>query len=238
MKIVLIGYGKMGKTIEEIAISRGHSVILKIDADNLEDFNQGNLQKADVAIEFTQPENAFENISKCLEFGTPVVSGTTGWTERLGEIEKKCAKEKGSMLYASNFSVGVNIFFDINSRLAALMQPHKEYEVSLEEVHHTQKKDAPSGTAITLAEQILQKISRKKKWVNQETGKPDELEIISKRVDPAPGTHVVKYHSEIDDIEIIHTAHSRKGFALGAVLAAEYIVGKQGVFSMKDVLGL
>jgi len=228
----------MGKTIEEVAIARGHSVVLKIDADNLADFNKGNLQKADVAIEFTQPENAFENITKCLEFGTPIVSGTTGWTERLGEIEKKCAKEKGAMLYASNFSVGVNIFFDINSRLAALMQPHKEYEVSLEEVHHTQKKDAPSGTAITLAEQILQKISRKKKWVNQETGKPDELEIISKRVDPAPGTHVVKYHSEIDDIEIIHTAHSRKGFALGAVLAAEYIEGKQGVFSMKDVLGL
>jgi len=228
----------MGKTIEEIAIERGHSVLLKIDADNLADFNKGNLQKADVAIEFTQPENAFENISKCLEFGTPVVSGTTGWTERLEEIEKKCAKEKGAMLYASNFSVGVNIFFDINSRLAALMQPHKEYDVSLEEVHHTQKKDAPSGTAITLAEQILQKISRKKKWVNQETVKPDELEIISKRVDPAPGTHVVKYHSEIDDIEIIHTAHSRKGFALGAVLAAEYIAGKQGVFSMKDVLGL
>jgi len=228
----------MGKTIEEIAIQRGHSIVLKIDADNLADFNKGNLQKADVAIEFTQPETAFDNISKCLEFGTPIVSGTTGWTERLEEIEKKCSKEKGSMLYASNFSVGVNIFFDINTRLAALMQPHKEYDVSLEEIHHTQKKDAPSGTAITLAEQILQKISRKKKWVNQETGKSDELEIISKRVDPAPGTHVVKYHSEIDDIEIIHTAHSRKGFALGAVLAAEYITGKQGVFSMKDVLGL
>ncbi len=238
MKIVLIGYGKMGKIIEGIAIERGHSVVLKIDADNLADFNKGNLQKADAAIEFTQPESAFENISKCLEFGIPVVSGTTGWTERLEEIKKKCAKEKGAMLYTSNFSIGVNIFFDINSRLAALMQPHKEYDVTLEEIHHTQKKDAPSGTAISLAEQILQKISRKKKWVNQETGKSDELAIISKRIDPAPGTHVVKYSSEIDDIEIIHTAHSRKGFALGAVLAAEYVVGKQGFFSMKDVLGL
>jgi 4-hydroxy-tetrahydrodipicolinate reductase len=238
MKIVLIGYGKMGKTIEEIAIERGHAVVLKIDADNLADFNKGNFQKADVAIEFTQPESAFENISKCLEFGTPIVSGTTGWTERLEEMKKKCVKENGAMLHASNFSVGVNIFFDINTRLAALMQPHKEYEVTLEEIHHTQKKDAPSGTAISLAEQILQKIQRKKKWVNQKTGKPDELEIISKRVDPAPGTHMVKYSSEIDDIEIIHTAHSRKGFALGAVLAAEYIVDKRGVFTMKDVLGL
>ena len=238
MKIALIGYGKMGKIIEEIAIERAHSVILKIDADNLSDFTKGNLQKADVAIEFTQPESAYNNIAKCLEYGVPIVSGTTGWTEKLDEIKKNCEKQKGAMLYASNFSVGVNIFFDINNRLAALMEPHKEYDVTLEEIHHTQKKDAPSGTAITLAEQILQRISRKDKWVNQETVKPGELEIISKRVDPAPGTHVVKYTSEIDDIEIIHTAHSRKGFALGAVLAAEYIVGKEGVFTMKDVLGL
>ena len=238
MKIALIGYGKMGKTIEEIAIERGHAVILTIDADNLADFTKGNLQKADVAIEFTQPESAYNNISKCLEFSVPIVSGTTGWTERLDEIKKKCEKEKGAMLYASNFSVGVNIFFDINSRLAALMQPHNEYSVILEEIHHTQKKDAPSGTAITLAEGILEKVSRKKKWVNHYAEKPEELEIISKRIDPAPGTHVVRYSSAIDDIEIIHTAHSRKGFALGAVLAAEYIVGKQGVFTMKDVLNI
>ena len=149
MKIALIGYGKMGRTIEELATERGHSVILKIDADNLADFTIGNMQKADVAIEFTQPESAYKNISKCLEFGKPIVSGTTGWTEKLDEIKKKCEKEKGAMLYASNFSVGVNIFFEINSRLAALMQPHKEYDVTLEEIHHTQKRDAPSGTAIT-----------------------------------------------------------------------------------------
>jgi len=238
MNIILIGYGKMGKIIEETAIKRGHKVILKIDADNLSDFTKHNFEKGNVAIEFTQPESAFNNLSKCIDFGTPVVSGTTGWTEKLDEIKNKCKKQNGSMLYASNFSVGVNIFFDINSRLAALMENQKEYEVSLEEIHHTQKKDAPSGTAITLAEQILEKISRKSKWVNHLSDNVSELEIISERIDPAPGTHKVKYTSEIDDIEIIHTAHSRKGFALGAVLAAEFIAARKGVFSMKDVLGL
>ena len=238
MNIILIGYGKMGKIIEETAIKRGHKVILKIDADNFGDFTKQNFEKADAAIEFTQPESAFSNLSKCIDFGTPVVSGTTGWTEKLDEIKNKCRKQGGSMLYASNFSVGVNIFFDINSRLAALMENQKEYEVSMEEIHHTQKKDAPSGTAITLAEQILEKLSRKSKWVNHLSDNVAELEIISERIDPAPGTHKVKYTSEIDDIEIIHTAHSRKGFALGAVLAAEYIAGKKGVFSMKDVLGI
>ena len=238
MNIILIGYGKMGKSIEEIAIERGHSILLKIDADNLGDFTKKNFEKADVAIEFTQPESAFNNLSKCLDFGTPVVSGTTGWTEKLVEIKDKCKKQNGAMLHTTNFSIGVNIFFDINSRLAALMEKHQEYEVSLEEIHHTQKKDAPSGTAISLAEQILDKLSRKSKWVNHLSDNVTDLEIISERIDPAPGTHKVKYSSPIDDIEIIHTAHSRKGFASGAVLAAEFIAGKKGIFTMKDVLGL
>jgi len=238
MNIILIGYGKMGKTIEEIAVERGHNISQKIDADNLADFTKQKLQTADVAIEFTHPESAYGNISNCLTFGLPVVSGTTGWTEKLDEIKTKCKKLNGTMLYASNFSVGVNIFFEINSLLASLMDKQKEYDVSLEETHHTQKKDAPSGTAITLAEQILERISRKTKWINHLSDNQEELEIISERKDPAPGTHKVKYSSSIDDIEIIHTAHSRKGFALGAVLAAEFIAGRKGVFTMKDVLGL
>jgi 4-hydroxy-tetrahydrodipicolinate reductase len=237
MNIVLIGYGKMGKAIEEIAISRGHKIILKIDEDNVSDFIRENFKKAEVAIEFTGPESAYGNISKCLDFGTPVVCGTTGWTERLAEIKEKCATLEGSFLYASNFSVGVNIFFEINRRLAALMAKHSEYDVSVVEIHHTQKKDAPSGTAITLAEDILENIPRKNKWVNHNTKEAAELEIISERIDPAPGTHKIKYFSPIDEIEIIHTAHSRKGFASGAVLAAEFIAGKNGNFTMKDVLG-
>ena len=238
MNIALIGYGKMGKAIEEIAIGRGHQIVLKIDFDNLEDLNKTNLNKADVAIEFTQPESAFENIRKCIEFGTPVVSGTTGWTERLDEIKNLCNKNKCALLYASNFSIGVNIFFEVNKILAALMSKQSDYEIALEEIHHTQKKDAPSGTAISLADQILEKVSRKSKWVNHLSDNPNELEIISERIDPAPGTHKVKYSSEVDDIEIIHTAHSRKGFAGGAVLAAEFLAGKKGIFTMKDVLGL
>ena len=238
MNIALIGYGKMGKAIEEIAVGKGHKIVLKIDADNLADLNKSNLNKADVAIEFTQPESAFENIRKCIEYGTPVVSGTTGWTKRLDEIKNLCAKNKCGFLYASNFSVGVNIFFEVNKRLAALMANHQDYEIALEEIHHTQKKDAPSGTAISLAEQILEKVPRKSKWVNHASDNQTELEIISERIDPAPGTHKVKYSSEIDDIEIIHTAHSRKGFAGGAVLAAEFLAGKTGIFTMKDVLGL
>jgi 4-hydroxy-tetrahydrodipicolinate reductase len=237
MNIALIGYGKMGKAIEEVAVSRGHKITLKIDEDNLGDFTRDNMQKVEVAIEFTGPESAYGNISKCLEFGTPVVSGTTGWTDRLDELKEKCAKIRGTFLYASNFSVGVNIFFEINTRLASLMANHKEYDVSLVEIHHTQKKDAPSGTAITLAEHILENVPRKKKWVNQKANEAAELEIMSERIDPAPGTHKVKYFSPIDEIEIIHTAHSRKGFAAGAVLAAEFIAGKKGIFAMKDVLG-
>ena len=238
MKIALIGYGKMGKTIEEIALQRGHTIELKIDIDSIESFTKENLQQCDVAIEFTGPHSAKENILKCLDAGIPVVSGSTGWLESWNEVVNFCKEKKGSFLYASNFSVGVNIFFEVNKKLAQLMNGHKEYAISMQEIHHTQKKDAPSGTAITLAEQILQEIPAKKKWVNDETTDTETLPIISKREDPAPGTHSITYSSAVDDIEIIHTAHNRNGFALGAVLAAEYICNKKGIFSMKDVLGL
>lgn len=238
MKIALIGYGKMGKAIEEIALERGHSVVLKIDVSNIAEFNDAGLRGADVAIEFTGPESAFNNIIKCIEAGIPVVSGSTGWLSRMEEVKQACQKYNGGFLYASNFSIGVNILFALNKKLASLMAGRKEYEVSMEEIHHTEKKDAPSGTAITLAEQILEAEGRKKKWVNRESDNPEDLIIISKRIDPAPGTHTVSYRSAIDDIEITHTAHSRKGFALGAVMAAEFIQEKKGVFGMNDVINL
>ena len=238
MNIALIGYGKMGKAIEEIALERGHSMVLKVDDGNLADFTKENVRKADVAIEFTGPHSAYDNIRGIIEFGVPVVSGSTGWTERIDEINRLCREMNGSFLYASNFSVGVNIFFELNKKLASLMAPHKEYAVTVEEIHHTQKKDAPSGTAITLAEQIMQQLPQKKKWVNQKSEEDAELSIISRREDPAPGTHSIKYSSSIDDIEITHTAHNRKGFALGAVVGAEFIKNKKGIFSIKEVLGL
>lgn len=238
LKIALIGYGKMGKTIEAIATERGHSTELKIDIDSIAQFTKENLQHCDAAIEFTGPHSAKENILKCLDAGVPVVSGSTGWLEDWKEVEDFCREKNGTFLYASNFSVGVNIFFELNKKLAQLMKNHGDYNISMEEIHHTQKKDAPSGTAITLAEQLLEEIPRKNKWVNNESDKAEELIIISKREDPAPGTHSIKYSSAVDDIEIIHTAHSRQGFALGAVLAAEYIFDKKGIFSMKDVLNI
>jgi 4-hydroxy-tetrahydrodipicolinate reductase len=238
MNIALIGYGKMGKAIEEIALQRNHSISLIIDENNTADFTKENLSKADVAIEFTSPHSAFENIKKCIEWGIPIVCGSTGWTERLDEIVKYCKEKNGSFIYSSNFSIGVNIFFELNKKLVVLMSSHLDYIVSIEEIHHTQKKDAPSGTAITLAEQIIEQMFAKKRWVNNETNNPEELPIISKRIDPAAGTHSIKYSSTIDDIEIIHTAHNRQGFAAGAVLAAEFIKDKKGYFSMKDVLNL
>jgi 4-hydroxy-tetrahydrodipicolinate reductase len=238
MKIALIGYGKMGKIIEEIAVQRGHEIVLKIDEFNVADFTKENISKADVAIEFTGPHSAYENVKKALEFGVPVVCGSTGWLDKMDAIIRLCNEKKGSFIYASNFSVGVNIFFEVNKKLASLIAAHKDYEVQLTEVHHTTKKDAPSGTAITLAEQVLENVKRKKSWVNHISDNPAELEIISERIDPAAGTHKVKYSSGIDDIEIIHTAHNRKGFALGAVLAAEFVKDKKGIFSMKDVLNL
>lgn len=238
MNIALIGYGKMGKAIEEIALQRGHTIVLKIDIDNAQDFTKENLAKTDVAIEFTGPHSAYENVKKLMDFGVASICGSTGWLEKLDLILQMCKQNNAAFLYASNFSVGVNIFFEVNKRLASLMATHNDYQIQLTEVHHTQKKDAPSGTAITLAEQVIENVSRKKNWVNQETKNPEELVILSERIDPAPGTHKVKYSSAIDDIEIIHTAHTRTGFALGAVLAAEFISGKKGIYSMKDVLSL
>ena len=238
MNIALIGYGKMGKAIETIALEKGHQIVLKIDIDNAADFNQENISKADVAIEFTGPHSAFENVMKCLELDIPVVCGSTGWLDKFETATNYCQEKKGALLYASNYSIGVNLFFEINKYVAQLMSTHKEYNVVMEEIHHTQKKDAPSGTAITLAEQVLAAIQQKKQWVNEASNHPEDLSIISKRIDPAPGTHTIKYTSAVDDIEIIHTAHNRVGFAGGAVLAAEFIHGKQGIFSMKEVLGL
>jgi len=238
MKIALIGYGKMGKAIEEIALQRGHAVELKIDINSLASFTNENLQHCDVAIEFTGPHSAPANIMKCFEAGIPVVSGSTGWLEQWTIVKNCCEEKEGGFLYASNFSVGVNIFFEVNRKLARLMGKQPSYHVSIDEIHHTQKKDAPSGTAITLAEQIMQEQPLKKAWVNRETEDPGELQITSKRIDPAPGTHSVKYSSPVDDIEIIHTAHSRYGFATGAVLAAEFLTGRKGIYSMQHVLGL
>ena len=238
MKIALIGYGKMGKAIEEIASTQGDEIVLKISSSNKDSFTIENIQQADVAIEFTKPESAVDNIKKCLDAHVPVVCGTTGWLTQLNEIKNYCNQKQGSFLYASNFSIGVNLFFAVNKYLASLISTHQEYDVSMEEIHHTQKKDAPSGTAITLAEQILEKIKTKTSWVNNETYKQSELEIISKRVGDVPGVHTIKYNSPTDVIEITHSAHNRKGFAGGVLLAAKFIVDKKGIFSMQDVLGL
>jgi 4-hydroxy-tetrahydrodipicolinate reductase len=238
MNIALVGYGKMGRIIETVAVSRGHEIVLRIDLDNAADLDADHISKADVAIEFTGPHSAFGNINKCLDLGIPVVSGSTGWLDQYPAIEKKCTDKNGSFLYASNFSVGVNIFFEINKRLAQLMAKQAEYDVTVTEIHHTQKKDAPSGTAITIAEQILEAIPRKQRWVNHISDNVAELEIISERTDPHPGLHRVNYQSAIDEIELIHNAHNRNGFALGAVLAAEFIKDKKGIFTMKEVLDL
>ena len=238
MKIALIGYGKMGKTIEEIALAKGHEIVLKIDVNNAHEFTQAQLKKAEVAIEFTGPHSAFENVSKCIQWGVPVVSGSTGWLEKWDQISALCHQHQGCLVYSSNYSIGVNLFFELNKHLASLMEPYQDYDVAMTELHHTEKKDAPSGTAISLAEQILEKIGRKNKWVNAASANPTDLIIHSERIDPAPGTHTVSYESDIDRIDIIHTAHTRKGFAAGAVLAAEFANKKKGTFTMKQVLGL
>ncbi len=238
MKIALIGYGKMGKAIEAIAIEKGHTVPFKFDISNQDQFTVANLRQCDVAIEFTNPHSAVNNLKKCFEAGVPVVCGSTGWLAQWNDITTDCEAKNAALVYASNYSIGVNLFFELNTYLAKLMNNYTSYDVMLEEIHHTEKRDAPSGTAITLAEQILQNISSKKGWVNHMSDNAYELAIISERIDPAPGTHKIKYHSAIDDIEIIHTAHNRLGFASGAVLAAEFIVGKKGIYNMKEVLGL
>ncbi|HRE68525.1 MAG TPA: 4-hydroxy-tetrahydrodipicolinate reductase [Cyclobacteriaceae bacterium] len=235
MRILLIGYGKMGKTIEGIATQRGNEIAGRIDTgDSLENFNEA----VDVAIEFTQPEAVVKNLKTCFDKGIPVVCGTTGWGSRQAETEAYCKSKNGTLLASSNFSLGVNIFFKLNEYLARIMQRYEQYEVSIDETHHTQKKDAPSGTAISLAQGVLKNIDRKTEWTLGASDKPHTLSIQSFRVDPAPGTHVVKYQSAIDDIEITHTAHTRQGFALGAVLVAEWLADKKGIFTMDDFLKL
>jgi 4-hydroxy-tetrahydrodipicolinate reductase len=238
MKIALIGYGKMGQTIEQLAIAAGHQVVLKIDKDNTDALTEENLRKADVAIEFSQPGTAFDNITFCFKAGIPVVSGTTAWLDQFEEAVEVCKKEEGAFFYASNFSIGVNIFFSLSEYLAKMMDPYAQYEVSMEEIHHTQKLDAPSGTAVTLAEGIIKELNRKSKWQSEGADNESVIPIYSKRIDKVPGTHHVKYHSDIDEIEIVHTAKSREGFARGALSAAEWLVGKKGVFGMKDMLGI
>lgn len=233
MNIALIGYGKMGKAIEEILTERGHSVKVKLDRTP----QKSDLQGIDAAIEFSQPEAAFGNLKVLMENQIPTVSGTTGWTERLEEMKEICEKEGSAFIYASNFSLGVNLFFELNAHLAKLMSRYPEYKVEIEEIHHTMKLDKPSGTAITLAEEVI-KNTELTRWESDEKSDEKTLPIYSKRIDATPGTHTVSYQSEIDEIEIRHTAHSRKGFALGAVLAAEWLYGKKGNFTMKDVLGL
>lgn len=236
MNIALIGYGKMGKEIEKIAVSRGHKIGLKIDITNQDDLTVENLQKCDVAIEFTIPNSAINNYKLCFEAGVPVVSGTTGWLARQDEVYQNCAENNGTFFYGSNFSVGVNLFFELNKKLANLMAPRSEYNVEMTEVHHTQKLDAPSGTAISLADDILETLPTKNTWVNDKTPTETEMNIKSERVGQVPGIHTVKYESEVDFIEITHSAKSRKGFAFGAVLAAEYCLNNKGILTMKDLL--
>lgn len=232
MKIALLGYGKMGKVIERIALERGHEIVLrKTSSDTFAD-----LHKADVAIDFSIPNAAVNNISACLHEGIPVISGTTGWLENYNEMVQLCKEQNGAFIYGSNFSLGVNIFFELNDYLAKMMSKFNQYKVEMEEIHHTQKLDAPSGTAITLANTIIDN-SDYSSWA-LENAKSDEILIDAKRIENIPGTHSIFYNSEVDTIEIKHTAHNRDGFALGSVIAAEWIIGKQGVFTMKDVLQL
>jgi len=238
MKIALIGYGKMGKAIESVAISRGHEIIIRLQRSNSADWRLDTFRSADMAIEFTSPESAPKHLLNCFELGIPVVCGSTGWLSHWSEIESACQAKQGSLIYASNFSVGVNLFFALNQQLAKLMANQPQYAVSIEEIHHTEKKDAPSGTAISLAEQILNEHAGKTSWVNGNTNDPTVLSIESKRLAGVPGTHRIEYRSDIDTIELIHTAHNRIGFATGAVLAAEFLQNKKGIYTMKDVLGI
>lgn len=230
MKIALLGYGKMGRTIEKIALERGHEIVLKIN----ENIAGKDLSIADVAVDFSVPTAALNNILTCCKNGVPVISGTTGWLSDYSKAVKFCEEENSAFLYASNFSIGVNLFFELNRKLAKLIDPFKEYSVEIEEIHHTQKLDAPSGTAISLAEQIISG-SRYSAW-KPDQAEENEIPIIAKRIEDVPGTHTISYRSKVDTIEIKHTAHSREGFALGAVIAAEWIKDKKGIFTMKDVL--
>lgn len=237
MRIALLGYGKMGQTIEKIAIERGHIISHAINIDNQQDLAKVTSSTTDVAIEFSEPSSAFSNIIHCLTHQVPVVVGTTGWLNRFSEAEEICKEQNGTFFYASNFSIGVNLFFKLNELLAEMMNDFPEYEVDMEEIHHIHKKDAPSGTAITLAEGIIQHLKKKVSWALERSGE-ETISIFSKREGEVPGTHIVSYRSTVDDIEIKHTAHSRQGFALGAVKVAEWLPGKKGVLNMKDFLKL
>lgn len=236
MKIAILGYGKMGKAIEKIALDRGHEITMKIHRNNQDELNVENLKNADVVIDFSIPDSAKENILMAIEAKTPIVSGTTGWLDDYNEVAKHCIAEQSAFLYASNFSLGVNLFFELNKNLAKLMNGHDQYQIDMTEIHHTQKLDAPSGTAISLAEQITDENNIKNKWTLNEQATSEEIKIDALREGKVPGTHIVNYSSEIDTITIKHEAHSREGFAFGAVIAAEWIQNKQGVFSMHDVL--
>ena len=236
MRIVLIGYGKMGKEIERIAIDRGHQIVSKIDIENPDDLISLTNKEVDVAIEFSNPVSAFSNIMKCIEKQIPIVCGTTGWLEKKTEVEKATQSFDSTFFYASNYSIGVNLFFKLNKQLAKLMQPHAGYDIYTNEIHHIEKKDSPSGTAITIAEGIMSQYPNKNKWVNNEIPGADEIAIWSQRESTKPGTHTVKYISKVDQIEVTHEAFSREGFALGAVIAAEWILGKKGVLGMDDML--
>ena len=238
MKIALLGYGKMGKEIERIALQRKHEIVLKVDVNNASTFSVDELKKADAAIEFSTPEGVLGNIIKCFDLNVPIVVGTTGWLKSLEDVKKICMQKNQTLFYSSNYSIGVNIFFKLNQYLAAIMNEYPEYNVSMMEEHHIHKLDAPSGTAITLASQIIENIDIKERWVNTSTDKANELEVISKRIAEVPGTHLVKYSSSIDEIEIKHLAYNRKGFALGAVSAAEWIKEKKGIFGMDDLLNI
>ncbi|UKT62667.1 4-hydroxy-tetrahydrodipicolinate reductase [Pedobacter mucosus] len=242
MKIALLGYGKMGQIIEKFALERGHEIVLTISIDNQEDLTRQNLKAADVAIDFSTPDSVLQNINACFDANVPIVVGTTGWYGKLQEVKNDCDSSNNTLLYGSNFSIGVNLFFKINQALAKLMNNYPAYDVQVEEIHHTQKLDAPSGTAITIAEGIVDNIERKSEWLNEVVGtnvdvfaKPEQLLIESHRIENIPGTHTVIYSSEVDEIEIKHTAHSRAGFALGAVVAAEWLEDKKGFFSITDI---
>ena len=235
MKVAIIGYGKMGHEIEQVLLDRGHSVALIIDQENVADLNAEKLADIDVAIEFTTPTTAYSNVRTCIECGTPVVSGTTGWHDKLEELQALCREKNSTMIWSSNYSLGVNITFRLNRYLAELMNRFEGYNVAIEEIHHTQKKDAPSGTAISLANDILERVERKQRWVNEPTEEADAIAITSLREGTVPGTHTVTYLSEDDKIEIKHTLFSRRALALGAVVAAEFVATRKGVFTIDDL---
>ena len=236
MKVAILGYGKMGQIIEKIALERGHNILLKINQHNIDELNIENLKKADVVIDFSTPESAKTNIILSIDANKPIISGTTGWLDDYKEVKDYCIKNNGTFLYASNFSLGVNLFFELNKNLAKLMKKHLHYQINLTEIHHSEKLDAPSGTAISLAEQIISESDIKNRWTINSENSDEELKIDAQRKGNITGTHSVNYKSETDSISIIHEAHSRNGFALGAIIAAEWIMSKKGVFSMHDVL--